>query len=73
MLIFQSINILLEGKINAMVKPKSYLDFIAEDESLTKKITLEEFENNEFAPENSDETVEEAYAAYKRVMEKLNA
>lgn len=55
-----------------MVKPKSYLDFIAEDKSLTKKITLEEFENNEFAPENSDETIEEAYAAYKRVMEKLN-
>lgn len=56
-----------------MVKPKSYLDFIAEDESLTKKITLEEYENNKFAPENSDETIEEAYAAYKRVMKKLNA
>lgn len=55
-----------------MVKPKSYLDFIAEDESLTKKMTLEEYENNEFAPENSDETIEEAYDAYKRVMEKLN-
>ncbi|MCM1046954.1 MAG: hypothetical protein NC433_00820 [Clostridiales bacterium] len=55
-----------------MVKPKSYLDFIAEDKSLTKKMTLEEYENNEFAPENSDETIEEAYDAYKRVMEKLN-
>ncbi len=55
------------------IKPKSCLDFIAEDESLSTKMTAEDYENNKFAPENSDESLNEAYAAYKRVMEKLNA
>lgn len=55
------------------IKPKSCMDFIAEDESLSKKMTAEEYENNEFAPKNSDESLGEAYAAYKKVMEELNA
>lgn len=54
-------------------EPKSCMDFIAEDESLSVKMTAEEYENNEFAPANSDESLSEAYAAYKRVMEGLNA
>lgn len=55
-----------------MVKPKSHLDFIVEGKNLTRKITLEEYENNAFTSENSDESIEEAYASYKRVMERLN-
>lgn len=55
------------------IKPKSCMDFIAEDESLSKKMTAEEYENNEFAPKNSDESLGEAYATYKKVMAELNA
>lgn len=55
------------------IEPKSCMDFIAEDESLLKKMTAEEYENNKFAPENSDESLSEAYVAYKKVMEELNA
>lgn len=54
-------------------EPKSCMDFIAEDESLSKKMTAEEYENNEFAPKNSDESLGEAYAVYKKVIEELNA
>lgn len=55
------------------IKPKSCIDFIAEDENLSKKMTAEEYENNEFAPKNSDESLGEAYAMYKKIMEELNA
>ena len=55
------------------IKPKSCMDFIAEDERLSKKMTAEEYENNKFAPENSDESLSEAYAAYKKIMEELTA
>lgn len=55
------------------IKPKSCMDFIAEDESLSKKMTAEEYENNKFAPENSDESLSEAYTAYKKIMEELTA
>lgn len=55
------------------LEPKSCLDFITEDKSLSKKMTAEEYKNNKFAPENSDESLEKAYAAYKRILEKFNA
>lgn len=55
------------------IKPKSCMDFVAEDKSLSKKMTAEEYENNKFAPENSDESLSEAYATYKKVIEELNA
>lgn len=62
----------LEGKVNTMVKPKSFTDFISEDGSLAEEMTLEEYENKKSAPSNSDAPLKEAYEAYKRVLETLN-
>ena len=54
-------------------EPKGCMDFIAEDETLSIKMTTEEYENNKFAPANSDESLSKAYMTYKKVMESLNA
>ena len=44
------------------------MDFIAEDKSLTTKITYEEFENKKAAPGNSDDGIEEAFEAYLAIL-----
>ena len=44
------------------------MDFIAEDGSLTTKITYEEFKNKEAAPDNSDDEIREAFEAYCTIL-----
>lgn len=55
-----------------MVKPKGLGDFLAEDKSLTEKMTLQELEGGK-ACDRSDVSIEEAYDSYKRVLETLNS
>lgn len=50
------------------IKPKGIKDFIQEDESLTSKITYEEFLRVESGFDDSG--IDEAYKAYKKVIEK---
>lgn len=50
------------------LKAKGIMDFIAEDGSLTTKITYEEFKNKEAAPDNSDDEIKEAFEAYCTIL-----
>lgn len=54
-----------------MVKPKGFHDYLKDDESLTKKMTYEEFINSQKTGFD-DSGIEEAYEAYKRVLESEN-
>ena len=47
-------------------------DFLLEDSSLTEKMSLEEFNKNGSAPDNSDETIEAAYRSYRSFVDKFN-
>lgn len=58
---------------NSNVKPKGMMDYIAEDPSLSRKMTLEEFESHSFMAEgeNDDVSVEEAFEGCQKVMAAL--
>lgn len=53
--------------MEAMVKSKGLKEILAENPSLTRKITYEEYESGKANPQNSDESIEVAYANYKKV------
>lgn len=56
-----------------MIKPKGLQDFLTEDPSLTEKITYEEFVRRQQTTATiKDDGVEEAYNAYRKVLEELN-
>ena len=50
------------------LKTKGIMDFIAEDGSLSTKITYEEFKNKKAAPNNSDDGIKEAFEAYCTIL-----
>ena len=56
-----------------MIKPKSIMDFIREDPSLSEKITYEEFLERQQRGHMEDDfpIIKEAYEAYKRTMQEL--
>lgn len=55
-----------------MIKPKSIMDFIREDPGLSEKITYEEYMERLNRPGGFDDSgIEEAYEAYKRVIQEI--
>lgn len=57
-----------------MIKPKGFKDFLAEDPSLTEKITYEEFVRRQQTTTTiKDDGVKDAYNAYLKVLETLEA
>lgn len=57
-----------------MIKPKRFQDYLNDDPSLTEKITYEEFVRRQQVPSNQkDDSVEEAYNAYLKVLEELES
>lgn len=55
------------------IKPKGLSDYLREDPSLTRKITYEEFKNSEVSGASLDDGIEEAYNAYKEILDSLNS
>lgn len=55
-----------------MIKPKGLKDFLQEDRSLSTPMTYEEF-NNSIQSGFDDSGIDEAYEAYKRVLESQNS
>ena len=55
-----------------MIKPKGLKEFLAEDKSLTTRMTYEEFTNS-VQSGFDDIGIEEAYETYKRVLESENS
>lgn len=56
-----------------MIKPKGLKEILAEDPSLTEKITYEEFVRRQQATATiKDDGVEDAYNAYLKVSEENN-
>lgn len=57
------------------IKPKGLQDFLAEDYSLTEKITFEEFvrRNQEMSIIHKNDGVEEAYNTYLKVLKELES
>lgn len=49
------------------IRPKGLKEILAENKTLTKKITYEEYECGKAAPQNSDETIDAAYENYKSI------
>ncbi len=49
------------------VRPKGLKEILAENKTLSQKITYEEYEAGKTIPKNSDETIEAAYANYQKV------
>lgn len=54
-----------------MIKQKGFHDYLKDDETLTRKITYEEFINSQKSGFD-DSGIEKAYEAYKRVLESEN-
>ncbi len=50
-----------------VIKSKGLKEILAENPSLRRKITYEEYMNGKAVPQNSDESIETAYANFKRV------
>ena len=55
-----------------MIKQKGFQDYLNDDQSLTEKITYEEFINSQKATNQKDDGIEEAYDSYRRVLEAEN-
>lgn len=49
------------------VKSKGLKEILEENPSLLRKITYEEYADGKAVPQNSDESIESAYANYKKV------
>lgn len=55
-----------------MIKQKGLQDYLAEDPSLSEKITYEEFQRRQNAPaEIKDDGVTEAYESYCKIVQEL--
>ena len=54
-----------------MIKQKGFYDYLKDNETLTSKITYEEFINSQKSGFD-DSGIEKAYEAYKRVLESQN-
>lgn len=50
---------------------KNLQKFLAEDRSLTEKMTYEQFQSKETAPNNSDDAIDAAYKGYCDALKKL--
>lgn len=53
--------------MQAVIKSKGLKEILEENPSLSREITYEEFVNGKAKPQNSDESIEEAYANYRKV------
>ncbi|MDE7253656.1 MAG: hypothetical protein K2O32_12030 [Acetatifactor sp.] len=49
------------------IKPKGLAEILAENQSLTQKYTYDDYEAGMTVPQNSDETIAEAYENYRKV------
>ncbi len=53
--------------MQAMVKSKGLKEILDENPSLSRKITYEEYIGGKNIPQNSDESLEDAYENYRKV------
>lgn len=56
---------------NIMGKPKGLQGYRQEDASLGKKVTYEQFASKELTSNNRDYKIEDAYRAYRKVIEQM--
>lgn len=54
-----------------MIKQKGFKNYLSDDSSLTEKITYEEFKNSQKITEQINDTVDEVYNCYHKVLENL--
>ena len=54
-----------------MGKPKGLQGYRQEDASLGKKVTYEQFASKELTSNNRDYKIEDAYRAYRKVIEQM--